>query len=312
MNRKRLLQTAVLLVGLVGIGFAIAESVDRAGEQVMPSTDSIVVAAVLMLVAISASARAWVALFSDLVKDPASRNVLRGTFYLSQLTKYVPAGGLVQATSQLSLARAVGVPLRRAAVAFPVSAVGAVAGGSTLASGLAFDSDQPGWVRLLAVAGLGTVALLHRGLMARVLDFAHRRYTRIPGSDQLPTQRDILVFYVWALVTIGAMCLAYTAMLGSLSDESPPIVFCAFAASFVIGFLAVPIPAGVGVREAVLVLLLPGIGTGPLLAVSLALRLLAIGTEVLALLANKVVGRRHPPAMIGASTTTDTPAPEPT
>jgi uncharacterized membrane protein YbhN (UPF0104 family) len=312
MNRKRLLQTAILLVGLVGIGFAIAESVDQAGEQVMPSADSLVVAGVLMLAAICASARTWVALFSDLVTSKGSHNVLRGTFYLSQLTKYLPAGGIVQATSQLGLARAVGVPLRRTAVAYPVSAVCAVAAGCTWASGLALDADQPRWVRLLALAGLATIAFMYRGLMTWILDFAHRRVARIPGSDQLPTQADIVKCYLWALVTIGAMCLAYTTMLGSLSDERPTIVFCAFAASFVIGFLAVPIPAGVGVREAVLVLLLPGVGTGPLLAVSLALRLLAIGTEVLALLGNKVLGRRHPPAMIGASTTPDTPAPEPT
>jgi hypothetical protein len=57
------------------------------------------------------------------------------------------------------------------------------------------------------------------------------------------------------------------------------------------------------VREAVLVLLLPGIGTGPLLAVSLALRLLAIGTEVMALGVNKAIGRRYP-------ATTIAPAPE--
>ena len=56
-------------------------------------------AAVLALVAIVASARAWVALFSDLVDSRASRSVLRGTFYLSQLTKYLPVGGVAQAAS---------------------------------------------------------------------------------------------------------------------------------------------------------------------------------------------------------------------
>ncbi len=306
MIKRRLIQTAILVVGLVGIALAVAESVDQAGETVLPAPETIAVAGVLSLVAITASARAWVALFSDLLVSAASRNVIRGTFYLSQLTKYVPAGGLVQATSQLTLARAAGVPLRRAAVAYPVSAVGAVAGGSTLAAGLAFATDLPGWVRVIAFLGLGMVVFLHRGLMAWVLDFMHRRWARVPGSDQLPTQRDILIFYVWALVTIGAMCAAYTVMLSSLSDAPPLNVFCAFAASFVIGFLAIPIPAGVGVREALLVLLIPGVGTGPLLAVSLALRLLSIGAELLALIANKLVARRYPVATIGV------PAPEET
>lgn len=299
MNRRRLVQTLILIVGLVGIALAVVESVDQAQEQVLPSSDTIAIAGVLALVAITSSARAWVALFSDLMINSPSRNVLRGTFYLSQLTKYVPAGGIIQATSQLTLARAAGVPLRRAAVAYPVSAVGAVAGGSTLAAGLVFASDLPTWVRAIAFLGLGTVVFLHRGLMARVLDFMHRRVPRIPDSEQLPTQRDILIFYVWALVTIGALCAAYTVMLGSLSNANPYNVFCAFAASFVIGFVAIPIPAGVGVREAVLVLLLPGVGTGPLLAVSLALRILTIGTELLAFLGNKLVARRYSGSTIG-------------
>ena len=40
--------------------------------------------------------------------------------------------------------------------------------------------------------------------------------------------------------------------------------------------------------------LLPGIGTAPIVAASLALRLIAIGTELVALGANKLAARRHP------------------
>jgi uncharacterized membrane protein YbhN (UPF0104 family) len=84
-------------------------------------------------------------------------------------------------------------------------------------------------------------------------------------------------------------------LLRSLTDEvNPAVVLCSFAAAWVTGFLAVPIPAGVGVREAVLVGLLPEVGTAPLLAASLALRLLTIGTELLALLGNKLARGRRP------------------
>jgi hypothetical protein len=130
--------------------------------------------------------------------------------------------------------------------------------------------------------------------MARVLDLARRIVHRIPGSDQLPTQREIVVFYGWALVTIGSLCGAYAVLLGSLgTGANPGTMFCAFAFSWAVGFLAIPIPAGVGVREAVLVALLPGVGTAPLLAASLALRLLTIATELLATLGNKVAVRRY-------------------
>jgi glycosyltransferase 2 family protein len=294
MNRRRLLQTAVLVVGLAGIGFAVSETLKDAREHVLPSAGALVFAAVLCQFAIAASARAWVALFSDLVDSRAGRSVLRGTFYLSQLTKYLPVGGVAQAASQLGLARSVGVPLKRSTVAFPVSAVGAVVAGVTLGSGLVFDSKLPAWTRAAALCGLAVVVLLNRGLMARVLDLARHFVRRVPGSDQLPTQSDIVAFYLWALATIAALCAAYALLLHSLTAAvNPFVVFSAFAVSWVIGFVVVPIPAGVGVREAVLVALIPGVGAAPLLAASLALRLLSIGTELLAILANRVVARRY-------------------
>jgi uncharacterized membrane protein YbhN (UPF0104 family) len=294
MKRRRLLQTILLLLGLAAIAVTIAETVHDAKGRVMPSTGALVIAGLFCVAAIVASARAWAGLFSDLLVERANRVLLRGTFYLSQLTKYLPAGGAVQAASQLGLAPTAGVPLKRAAVAFPVSIVGAVAGGATIGAGLVFATDLPGWVRVLSLLGLSSVILLHRGLLARVLDLSRRVIHRIPTADQLPRQRDILLFYGWALITIGSLCAAYTVLLGSLvSDQHPFQVFCAFAVSWVIGFLAIPIPAGVGVREALLVGLLPGVGTAPLLAASLALRLLSIGSELLALLGNKLVARRY-------------------
>ena len=291
MKRRHLFQALLLLGGLIGIALAVRSTVGDTHEHVMPSPAALAVSGVFAVVAITASARAWVALFSDLVTSRPHRTALRGTFYLSQLTKYLPAGGVVQAGSQVTLARGIGVPLRRVAVAFPVSVVGAVAAGGTLGSGLVFDSDLDAWIRVLALAGLCSVLLLHRGLMARTLTFARRFVHRIPSDDQLPTQRDILVFYAYALLTIGPLCVAYAILLRSVASGTNPLfVFCAFALSWVIGFLAVPIPAGVGVREALLVALIPGVGAAPLLAASLALRLLSIAAELLAFAFNRVVG----------------------
>jgi hypothetical protein len=293
MNRRRLAQSIIFVVGLAGIAVAIARTVDDASEQVMPSLVALIAGGVLALLGIMCSARAWAALFSDLVTSRASRAVLRGTFYLSQLTKYLPVGGVVQAASQLGLAPSAGVPLRRAAVAYPVSAVAAVAAGATLASGLALDTSQPAWIRWLALCGLATTVLLHRAPMAKALDVLRRFIRRVPSADQLPTQRDILMFYAWALATIAALCIAYALLLRSVTDAvDPAAAAVAFAAAWVIGFLAVPLPAGVGLREAVLIGLLPDASTAALLSASLALRLLAIATELLALLGNRVVSRR--------------------
>ncbi|MGZ4688341.1 MAG: lysylphosphatidylglycerol synthase domain-containing protein [Acidimicrobiia bacterium] len=300
MKGRRWLQPLILVIGMAGLAFAVAGSVDDAQEQVLPSIQAIAGASVLAMIAIVASARTWAALFNDVLDTKSNRVALHGTFYLSQLTKYLPGGGVVQAASQLSLAPSAGVPMHRVALAFPVSAVCAVVAGATLGSGLVFDGSLPDWTRALVLLGLLTPVFLHRKLMAAVLGLARRVVHRIPHPDRLPTQADILRSYAWALLTVGCLAGAYAVLLDSLTaGHNPLMILCAYALSWMIGFLAIPIPAGVGVREALLVALLPGVGTAPVVAASLALRLIAIGTELVALGANKVIARRHPPALPG-------------
>ena len=286
----------ILVVGMAGLAFAVARSVDDAQEQVLPSIQAVIAGSALAMLAIVASARTWAALFNDVLDAKANRVALHGTFYLSQLTKYLPGGGVVQAASQLSLAPSSGVPMHRVALAFPVSAVCAVVAGATLGAGLVFDPALPDWTRALVLLGLLTPIFLHRKLMAGVLGVARRFIHRIPHPDRLPSQADILRSYGWALLTVGCLAGAYAVLLDSLTaGHSPAMILCAYALSWMIGFLAIPIPAGVGIREALLVALLPGVGTAPVVAASLTLRLIAIGTELVALGANKIVARRHPP-----------------
>jgi hypothetical protein len=294
MNRRRLFQTILLVAGLVAIAVVTAHTVHDARQQVMPSPVALSVAGGLAVVAIVSSARAWAVLFTDLLTTRSSHLVLRGTFYVAQLAKYLPVGGAVQAAGQLGLAPAAGVPLRRAAVAFPVTVVGAVAACTTIGSGLVFSGALPMWVRLLVLLGLLAPLSLHRSFLAAILDAARPVVRRLPTADALPSQRSIVHFYLWALVTIGSLCGIQAVLVHSLAPSaSPGIVFCAFAIAWVVGFLVLPIPAGVGVREAVLVALLPGVGAAPLLAASLAGRLLSIAAELLAVLGNKLATRRY-------------------
>jgi uncharacterized membrane protein YbhN (UPF0104 family) len=292
LNRRRLIQTAVLIVGLVAVAVAFARTVDDAHDQVFPSAGALVAAGGLALVAILASGRAWVTLFRDLLETRGHRRRFEATYYLSQLTKYVPAGGVVQAASQISLAATTGVSRSRVALAFPVSIIGTGAAGATLSAGAALAPELPTWARVLSLLGLAAPALLHRGLMRSVLELVRRYVRRVPAPDHLPSQRSILVYYGWALASIAATAATYTVLLRSLTTEvNPAIVFCAFALSWTLGFLILPLPAGIGVREAVLVAALP-VGAGPLLAASLAQRLLAMGADVTAAFGSKIVARR--------------------
>jgi uncharacterized membrane protein YbhN (UPF0104 family) len=288
------LKVVLLLVGLAGIALVLRATMHDAKQHVLPSAPALVAGGVLAFGAAVSSGYAWVALFSEELDARASRAELRGTFYLAQLTKYLPAGGFVQAASQLGLARSTGLSLKRVAIAFPVSVVVAVVGGATVGAGAAASGELPGWMRLLILLGLASLVLLHRGVLARVLDFVHRFIPRVPASENLPSQREILAFYGWALFTMASLCVAYAVLLHSVdSSQNPFIVASAFAVAWAIGFLALPVPAGVGIREAVLIALLPGVGAAPLLAASLALRLLSICGELLALAVNRLVIRYH-------------------
>ena len=291
--RRRLLETAVLVVGLAGLALVVVGSVDDARDQVLPSVGALAIAGVLALVSIVASGRAWLALFRDVLEDPDNRARFGARYYLSQLTKYVPAGGVVQAASQVGLASATGVPLGRVALAFPVSVLGTVAAGATLGSGVALAGDLSGWARALALVGLASPILLHRRLMTAVLGFVHRFVRRVPAPDRLPSQRSIFAYYGWALLSIGATSASYAVLLRSLTGEaSPVIVFFAIAMSWTLGFLVLPLPTGIGVREAVLVAALPGVAAAPVLAASLAHRLLALGAELAAVVGSRLAGRR--------------------
>jgi uncharacterized membrane protein YbhN (UPF0104 family) len=291
---RRLLRTAILVVGLVSLAVAVARTVDDARDQALPSAGALAVAGGLALVSMLSSGRAWVTLFHDVLESARARLTFEAYYYLSQFTKYLPAGGVVQAASQVGLAASTGVPLGRVALAFPVSVVGTVAAGTTLGAGIALADELPGWPRALALVGLAAPVLLHRRFMAAVLGLARRYVRRVPAPDRLPSQRSILAYYGWALAAIGATSAAYAVLLRSLtSDASPTIVFFAFALSWTLGFLVVPLPAGIGVRELVLIAAIPEVGAGQVLAASLAHRLLGFCAELVAALGSNLAARRQ-------------------
>ncbi len=279
---------------MVGLGIAVADTIQKAHSRILPSTVAIAIAAPLAVVAIVASCRTWTALFEGVFASSLDRRKLAGTYYVSQLTKYLPVGGVLQATSQVSLATSLGIPIGRVAVAFPVSALSSVTAGCTLGAGLVFATSLPGWARVLALLGLATPLLMHRTLLANVLALARRIVRRIPAADRLPEQRHIFASYRFGILSISGGALAYSTLAHSLApDAGFGMMFCAYAVAWVVGFVIVPIPAGIGVREALLVAIVPHAGAGPLLAASLAQRLLAAGAEVGSIVVNRVITRRQ-------------------
>jgi glycosyltransferase 2 family protein len=294
-SRGRLFKTAILVAGVVGLAIAVKETISDAHGRVLPSPAALAIGEVLAFVTIVCACRTWTALFDDVLDTDRARHRLRSTFYLSQLTKYVPAaGGIVQVTSQVGMATATGLPIGRVAVAFPTAGLSSVAAGSVLGAGLVFATGLPTWARALAPLGLVVPLLLNRTVLAWFLGVARRFVKRIPAAEKLPSQRSILISFFWAVVAIGSAGASYAVLVRSLvPGTNALILFCAYSLAWVIGFIALPIPAGIGIREAVVIAAVPGVNKGVLIAASLALRFLGLAAELTSAGVNRLILRRR-------------------
>lgn len=267
-------QPIVGLAGLAGLAVAAYTTAGDVRGQDLPGVGALVAALGLHVVALLCAARAWIALFPA----GADRRALARGLYTSQLAKYLPAGGVFQVAGQVASAGdQAGVSA--AAVRLPVFSLCLVTAGATLGAGLALAGDLPGWARLLASLGVLAPALLDRRIVAAVLRLARRVVKRLPEPQALPSQGAIVRAYLFGLGNLIAYAAAFTVLLTNVADVNPFVTGSALCAAWVAGYLALPVPSGLGVREAVLVAALPGMTTASLLAASVAHRLLGIAAE---------------------------------
>ena len=289
-NRRllgRIARVGLGAAGLVLLVVALMSSWDRS-ERLLRSPQRLVVAFVVMVIALSLLARAWAALFGP---EAASRELRHG-FYVSQLGKYVP-GGIWQAAGAVSLARDAGAELAPASTAFVVLAVVQVAAAATVAGLAAIPAPElPTLFRIAVIAGLASVALVHRGWMVVALRWAARVVKRL-DVGVIPPQAAILRAYAWSVAALGLASSSFAVVVHPPSVALNFTAVAAFATAWWIGFVAIPFPSGIGIREAVLVgLLRVPLGSGVVLGAAVGQRLVSIAAE-LALIAATGTRRLH-------------------
>jgi hypothetical protein len=292
--RRRLGTALRILFAIVGLAFlavAFRDDWGRSRQHVLPSGWAFLGAFLLLLVVVALSARAWVALLSDRAQGAA---LARG-FYASQLGKYVP-GAVWQAASQVGLARRAGVATAQAVTAFPVSAATQATAGGTVGAGLLLVGWRiPLSLRLASIAGLLLLPVLRRTWMVKAVDILGRILKRGWSESLVPSQSRILRSYAY---NVGTLILSGTGfMLLSTSVHavtSTAACVPGFALAWTVGFLALPFPSGVGVREAVLIAVLgrPG-AAAPLIGASIAHRLVTIVAELTMILWATIRGARE-------------------
>ena len=304
-TRKAIIRIAVAIFVVLAIAFFAFALVkawsDTNGE--LPDVPRIIATALLTLVSLLAGAYAWGTLLGGGRKLDHGASLL-----VAQIGKYIP-GAVWQATGQVGLAKSAGVGVGRSATAFSVQAmVQAVAGASyAFLLAIVWTDGSPVLRILCAVGSIASLVLLDRRWLVWALKKIPR--TRDSSEDLVPDQRSIIVAWAMSLIVLGATSAAYLVMLQSFGRvDNPWLVLSGYAVAWTIGFIAVPIPSGLGIREAVLAFILHGsFPAAVLVAASVYQRLVTVATEGLAAL---VASHRVRPSRLRAATTDPPAAPE--
>jgi glycosyltransferase 2 family protein len=283
-RRTTLVRIAVAAFVAVAIVFFVLALVAAWRESSeLPSVWRLCAVGALWVIGVLSAAYAWAALLGG-----DHRLEHGAAAIVSQIAKYIP-GGVWQASGQLGLARSAGVQLQRSAVAFTVQALMQAVAACTFGAIVAVTwSSGAGWLRaLIGLASVLSLVLVDRRWMVWILHKIPR--TRDASGDLVPPQRTILLTYGSSVVTIATLGIGYLIVLGSFGAvDDPWLVVGAFALAWLVGFLLVPLPSGLGAREAVLVAILHGtFPSSVLVAASVYQRVALIATEgLLALVAS--------------------------
>ena len=259
-----------LLVGIPTILVAGILSYRETQTLELPSVVSLAVVLGLIVLFLACAGESFAQMFR-----PSHRGLARSSFFVSQLVKYIPGGGLAQFASQSSQ---MGLDGRHGPVIVAKSKLVAAVAGLVWGPVFALTVDSvPLIVRLLVAAGGLSLVLLWPPMLSKVA----RRLE--PSEGEHADDRELaanLRSLLWAMVSIGAAGLAFFVAIAD-SPESPGALpaIAAYAVAWTIGYLAVPFPGGIGVREAVLTLLLP-LGASTLLVAAVVVRVLQIGSEL--------------------------------
>ena len=268
---SRAWRVARILAAATAIAFLVAAFLstwDRSQGLALPALPALLLAGLVTAAGLVSALIGWTVLLGG---APVRR--IASGFLLAQAGKYVP-GGLWQVVGQIDAARRAGVPLARATAAFAVFTLLQVATGGLFGATLALAS-VPAPVRVAAASGAALVALADRRWMTWLL-----ARLRPAALSHLPPRRAIVSAFALLTVSHLAGAVAFVALLAGAGAGWQPAAAAAAIVAWTVGFLALPFPSGLGVREAVLVAALSGrIDPAVVLTAAVAQRLVALVVE---------------------------------
>lgn len=271
---------------VIVVALLVAALVDQGGSM---WRDIQRLSAPLLLLAFAANVASLACsmmIWRELLVDLGSKMSLVGAWrinFIAQLGKYLP-GKVWQIVAQAELSKDAGIPRERSAMAALLSlAVSIVTGGLVAAATLPFGAGGTftRYLWALLVVPLGFVTL-SPPVMNRLIKFLLKILKRPPLENGV-SLRGLLRATGWSIGQWLLYGFATFILLHQLGDHRPSAFLAAtgaYALSWVVGFLALIAPAGLGAREAVIIAALSSrTTTGTALAIALLTRGLAVAAD---------------------------------
>jgi glycosyltransferase 2 family protein len=285
-----------LTVGLGGYGVArewtgIRSALSRLGFLPVAG------ATLSVLAGLFATMLVWRLLLAALGSPLPVRTAAR-IMFIGQLGKYLP-GSVWPILAQMELGHAHQVPRHRSATASVLAMVLALlAGLLTALIALPFVAGSTPYLWALLAAPI-LLILLHPKLLNSVLNRLLRLAKRPPLESPL-TGRAITGALAWAFaswILFGLQIWLLATRLGAPDGKTALLAIGGFAFAWSVGFLVVFAPAGLGLREVLLVATLsPVLSVGAATAVALVSRVLMTIGDLLSAAVAAGLGRRSGPA----------------
>ena len=296
-----ILRWVLLAVVLVAVGAALWRNWAEVRTE-LSRLDAVtaLVSLVLALLSPVLTMLGWRVVLADL-GSPLHLAPAGGIFYVGQLGKYLP-GSVWSVLAQAEMGARLGIPRRRAAVTGVVVLgmsllTGGFVGLAALPALLGHGGDYPWWL-IVVVLVLGAVVVAPP-VLNRIVALGLRLLRRPPLEHALST-RAVLVAVSWFVGAWLVMGLAVWVVARSLAPAGSDgarlllVSVCGFSLAGVLGMVSFLVPAGVGVRDGVLLLLLAGLVPQPVgIAIAVISRFETVLVDVLCAAFGWWWARRH-------------------
>lgn len=286
-RRRQVLSFILLAVAIGACWLAVRNNLGDVSDTFtrIEALDVIVVLALGVVAAFTAY-RSWRVVLFGLHADMPAHEA-RSMFFCSQVGKYLP-GSVWPALIQSEIGARNRVPRPTVLLAYLIALLASLSSAAMLSVLLLGDARST-WLALASVgAALGGACLVGVLLSPkgaqRFLDWVGKR--RSIGAGMTLTPHHGRRAIAWATAAWCSMCLEGVWLAWRLAPHQPSAavlmaVAGATTLSWACGFLAVPVPAGTGVREAIFTFALAAsLGRPTAITVAVVTRLVGVFTDL--------------------------------